>query len=194
LAEFLRDLRGRGLHGVQLVDSDAHTGLTAAIATVLQGATWQGRVDFLRNVLAKVPKTEAEMVAAYIRTVFAQPTPAAVRDQLDLVADTLAPKLPAVAAMLREAKADLTAFADFPHAHWAKIWSTNPNGSTRSSSGALTSWTSSRTPTPCCDCRHALLIEAHDEWLDADRRYLSEGSMGLLYPTPPIALPTRPRR
>ena len=28
--------------------------------------------------------------------------------------------------MLREAKADLTAFADFPHAHWAKIWSTNP--------------------------------------------------------------------
>ena len=39
--EFLRDLRGRGLHGVQLVVSDAHTGLTAAVATVLQGATWQ---------------------------------------------------------------------------------------------------------------------------------------------------------
>ena len=88
--EFLRDLRGRGLHGVQLVVSDAHTGLKAAIATVLQGATWQRcRVHFLRNVLAKVPKTEADMVAAYIRTVFAQPTPGAVRDQLDLVADTL---------------------------------------------------------------------------------------------------------
>ena len=25
-----------------------------------------------------------------------------------------------------EAKDDLTAFADFPHAHWTKIWSTNP--------------------------------------------------------------------
>ena len=36
-----------------------------------------------------------------------------------------------------------------------------------------------------------MLIEAHDEWLDADRRYLSEGSMALLYPTPPITLPTR---
>ena len=35
-----------------------------------------------------------------------------------------------------------------------------------------------------------MLIEAHDEWLDADRRYLSEGSMALLDPTPPIALPT----
>ena len=28
--------------------------------------------------------------------------------------------------MLRDAKADLTAFADFPSAHWRKIWSTNP--------------------------------------------------------------------
>ena len=103
--EFLRDLRARGLHGVQLVVSDAHTGLKAAIATVLKGAAWQRcRVHFLRNVLAKVPKAEADMVAAYIRTVFAQPTPGAVRDRLDTVADTLAVKLPAVAEMLRAAK------------------------------------------------------------------------------------------
>ena len=96
------------------------------------------------------------MVAAYIRTVFAQPTPDAVRDQLDTVADTLAVKLPAVAAMLRESKADLTAFADFPHAHWAKIWSTNPsNESTRNSSDAPTSSGSSPTPTPCCGCQPA---------------------------------------
>jgi putative transposase len=34
--EFLRDLRGRGLGGVQLVVSDVHGGLIAAVATVLQ--------------------------------------------------------------------------------------------------------------------------------------------------------------
>ena len=84
------------------------------------------RVHFLRNVLAKVPKAEADMVVAYVRTVFARPTPGAVRDQLDTVADTLAVKLPAVAEMLRAARDDLTAFADIPQAHWAKIWSTNP--------------------------------------------------------------------
>src|SRR3954470_14710114 len=39
--EFLRDLRGRGLGGVQLVVSDAHAGLVAAVGTVLQGAAWQ---------------------------------------------------------------------------------------------------------------------------------------------------------
>jgi putative transposase len=39
--EFLRDLRDRGLHGVQLVISDSHRGLIKAIDTVLQGAAWQ---------------------------------------------------------------------------------------------------------------------------------------------------------
>jgi putative transposase len=55
--EFLRDLRDRGLTGVQLVISDAHRGLTNAISTVLQGTSWQRcRVHFMRNALAKVTK------------------------------------------------------------------------------------------------------------------------------------------
>ena len=36
---FLRGLVARGLHGVQLVISDSHQGLKAAIAAVLQGAS-----------------------------------------------------------------------------------------------------------------------------------------------------------
>lgn len=60
--EFFRSLRERGLTGVQLVISDAHRGLPAAVAAVLQGASWQRcRVHFLRNALAKVRKTDAEM-------------------------------------------------------------------------------------------------------------------------------------
>jgi putative transposase len=71
---FLRSLKARGLHGVQLVISDAHTGLKQAISAVMAGAGWQRcRVHFLRNVLARVPKASAEMVAAAIRTIFAQP-------------------------------------------------------------------------------------------------------------------------
>ena len=38
---FLRSLKARGLSGVQLVISDAHAGLKAAIAAVLPGAAWQ---------------------------------------------------------------------------------------------------------------------------------------------------------
>jgi putative transposase len=66
------------------------------------------------------------MVAAAIRTIFAQPTGAEVIDQLDKVAAMLAPKFPAVAAMLLDAREDLTAFTAFPVAHWRKLWSTNP--------------------------------------------------------------------
>ena len=71
---FLRSLKTRGLSGVQLVISDAHAGLLGAIPAVLIGASWQRcRVHFLRNLLALVPKGHAEMVAAAVRTIFAQP-------------------------------------------------------------------------------------------------------------------------
>jgi putative transposase len=83
-------------------------------------------VHFLRNALARVPKGSAEMVAAAIRTIFAQPTGAEVIDQVDKVAAMLAPKFPAVATMLTDAREDLTAFASFPTPRWVKIWSTNP--------------------------------------------------------------------
>ena len=42
---FLRSLKTRGLHGVQLVISDAHAGLKAAIEAVLLGAAWQRSFD-----------------------------------------------------------------------------------------------------------------------------------------------------
>ena len=125
---FLRSLKARGLHGMQLVISDAHAGLKAAIAAVMLGAAWQRcRVHFLRNVLAQVPKGSAEMVAAAIRTIFAQPDAEHVRDQLDVIAAMLGRQFPKVETMLREAADDVTAFADFPIAHWKKIWSTSLN-------------------------------------------------------------------
>src|SRR4051812_9047269 len=125
--DFLRSLRDRGLDGVQLVISDSHRGLTNAIDTVLAGAAWQRcRVHFMRNVLARVTKGQAEMVAAAIRTIFAQPTADTVREAVENVAATLERQFPAVAMLLRDAREEITAFADFPQAHWRKIWSTNP--------------------------------------------------------------------
>ena len=113
--DFLRDLRDRGLDGVHLVISDAHRGPVNAIGTAFQGSSWQRcRVHFMANVLAKVSKGHSEMVAATIRTIFAQPGQKEVRAQVDLVATMLTGQFPAVAQMLLDAKTDLTAFADFP--------------------------------------------------------------------------------
>lgn len=136
-------------------------------------------------------KGDAEMVAAAIRTIFAQPTAAAVRDQVDTVAALLESKFPAVAGMLRDAKADLTAFADFPEAHWKKIWSTNPLERLHKEIKRRTDVVGIF-PNPAALFRltGAVLAEAHDEWQAGDRRYLSETSMAALFATP-TALPTR---
>ncbi len=148
---FLRSLKSRGLAGVQLVISDAHAGLRSAIDAVLIGAAWQRcRVHFLRNVLAQVPKGSAEMVAAAIRTVFAQPDAEHVREQLDTIAGMLGRQFPKVETMLREAAADITAFADFPVAHWKKIWSTNPS----------VIW--STVCDSCCDLQVCVVEGVHD--------------------------------
>lgn len=89
-AKFLRSLRARGLEHVQLVISDSHSGLVADIRTVPLGSAWQRcRVHFVRDVFGVIEKGSAEMVAATIRTTFAQTTAEQVRSQLDVVADML---------------------------------------------------------------------------------------------------------
>jgi transposase-like protein len=183
---FLRSLRARGLGGVQLVISDAHAGLKAAIGSVLLGAAWQRcRVHFLRNVLAAVPKGSAEMVAATIRTIFAQPAPAQVGEQLDLIAGMLGRQFPKVEAMLRDAAEDITAFAVFPISHWKKIWSTNPlerlNKEIKRRTDVVGVFPN---PEALLRLAGAVLVEAHDEWQVGERRYLSEGSMALLAAPP----------
>ena len=185
---FLRGLKARGLAGTQLVISDAHAGLKAAIGSVLIGAAWQRcRVHFMRNVLAQVPKGNQEMVAAAIRTIFAQPDAEHVTEQFEVIATMLGRQLPKVEQMLRDAHDDLLAFAGFPASHWKKIWSTNPlerlNKEVKRRTDVVGVF-----PNPAALLRlaGAVLVEAHDEWqVTADRRYLSERSMALIGTTRP---------
>ena len=143
-------------------------------------------MHFMRNVLAQVPRGNSEMVAAAIRTIFAQPDADHVRSQLDVIAGMLGRQFPAVEAMLREAGEDLLAFPAFPAAHWKKIWSTNPLERLNKEINRRTDVVGVF-PNPAALLRlaGAVLVEAHDEWQVSDRRYLSEGSMALLNrPTP----------
>ena len=179
---FLKGLRARGLDGVALVISDHHLGLKEAIGAVFVGSTWQRcRVHFMRNVLARVPRASAEMVAAAVRTIFAQPDAAHVRSQLAEVAHMLGAQFPEVAAMLTDAGEDLLAFTAFPVAHWRKIWSTNPlervNGEIKRRTNVVGIF-----PNDAAVVRlvTAVCVETHDEWAVAERRYLSEESMAKL--------------
>jgi transposase-like protein len=50
-----------------------------------------------------------------------------VHAQFDRIVDALTDKLPAVAAHLEEARADILAFTGYPKDLWRQIWSNNPN-------------------------------------------------------------------
>lgn len=181
--EFFRDLKSRGLSGVQLVISDAHTGLIKAIQVAFHGASWQRcRVHFMRNVLARVPKVAGPMVAAIIPTIFVpRGKKELVRAQFDEVITLLHKSHPVVAQMLDEARDDLLAFAEFPSAHWQQIWSTNPlerlNKEIKRRTNVVGTFPN---PEALLRLTGHVLIEQHDEWEATDRRYFSEHSMKLL--------------
>lgn len=180
---FLRSLRARGLAGTELVISDAHQGLVNSVQAVLLGTSWQRcRVHFMRNVLAKVPKASGEMVAAAIRTIFAQPDRDHVEAQFNEITTMLGRQFPIVADMLTDARVDLLAFTGFPPAHWKKIWSTNPlerlNKEIKRRTNVVGIFPNEASLTRLVT---AVIAETHDEWQVCDRRYLSEGSMNKLY-------------
>jgi len=179
---FLRTLRDRGLDGVRLVISDAHAGLKAAIARVFSGASWQRcKVHLARNVLATVNHAHKDMVAATVRTIHAQPDAEATRTQLHAVVGMLQDRFPKAAEILAAAETDVTAYAAFPKAHWRKISSTNPleriNKEIKRRSNVVGIF-----PDDASVIRlvGAVLLEQHDEWAVAERRYLSEESMALI--------------
>ena len=111
------------------------------------------------------------MVAAAIRTIFAQPDAEHVRSQLDEVCSMLGGKFPEVAALVADAAEDVLAFTAFPPAHWRKIWSTNPlerlGGEIRRRTNVVGIF-----PNDAAVLRltTAVVVEFHDEWAVAERR------------------------
>jgi transposase-like protein len=175
---FLRSLVQRGLQGVQLVISDSHEGLKAALSQVLAGATWQRcRVHFMRNVLAHVPHGDKSMIAAALRTFFAQPNRQAAGQQLQEVVRSMLPRWPKAAQLVAEAEEDILAYMAFPLEHWTRIYSTNPlerlNKEVKRRTNVVGVF-----PDEAAVVRliGAVLLEQADEW-EVDRRYFSQESM-----------------
>jgi putative transposase len=183
---FLRSLVKRGLHGVKLVISDAHEGLRRALSTVLSGASWQRcRVHFMRNLLATIPHTAREAVAAVVRTIFAQPDMASAMAQLHKVVDGLRGRFDQAATLLEKSAEDILAHRAFPLEHRRQLHSTNPlerlNKEIKRRSSVVGIF-----PNPAALLRlvGAVLSEQDDEWSVAERRYFSAESMRMLKQPP----------
>ena len=170
---FFADLVARGLTGVRLVTSDAHTGLKDAIAANLPGATWQRcRTHYAANLMGITPKSMWPAVKAMLHSVYDQPDAASVDAQFDRLLDYVSEKLPAVAEHLDGARADILAFTTFPKDVWTQIWSNNPaerlNREIRRRTDAVGIF-----PNRAAIVRlvGAVLAEQTDEWAEG-RRYL----------------------
>ena len=186
---FLRSLADRGLRGVELVVADDHKGLRAAAKKVLHASLQRCRVHFMRNCLGSVPSGQRSMVAAMLRTIFAQDTPQAAHEQWRKVADGLRKRFPKLAILMDAAEHDVLAHRAFPKAHWPQIASTNPlerlNAEIKRRTNVVGIF-----PNEAAIVRliGAILLEQNDEW-SVQRRYMPLETMKGSGDTDLVSLP-----
>jgi len=175
---------------VKLVISDAHEGLKAAVAKVLN-ATWQRcRVHFMRNALAHAGKSGRRVVSAFIATAFAQDNAEAARAQWRQVADQLRPKVRKLAEFMDAAEDDVLAYMSFPPAHRTKLHSTNPierlNGEIKRRTEVVGIFPNEEAIIRLVG---AILLEQNDEWAVQRARYMTLETIAPLSDDPIVSLP-----
>ena len=124
--QLFRDLKDRGVSGVELVVSDAHAGIRAAVARHFQGSAWQRcRVHFKRELMRKVSYKRAAELMKDAAAVFAPGDRAECLRRAGEAADKWRAAAPAVAAMFEGGLADCLTVLSVPEHHRKRLASTN---------------------------------------------------------------------
>ena len=125
--ELFRSLKRRGLSGVQLVVSDDHGGLKAAIARHFQGATYQRcQVHYAGNLLGMVSYARRKELAADLRGLFAAPDRHSALEFASCVAEKWRGSgQEKVASHIEEHIEECLACLAFPETHRQRIRTTN---------------------------------------------------------------------
>jgi len=125
---FLREVKQRGLEGVQLFVSDKCLGLIENLAEFYPEARWQRCVvHFYRNVWTKVPSGKVKEVAAMLKAIHAQEDRDAAREKARLVIEKLrAMKLRDAAELLEAGVEETLSYYAFPSEHWRSLRTNNP--------------------------------------------------------------------
>lgn len=171
--ELFRSLKARGLSQVELVVSDDHEGLKAAVSRHFQGASWQRcQVHYARNLLGAVGHARRKELAEGLRGVFAAPS----REVALRLASELALRWrashPGVAERLEEHIEECLTCLAFPESHRRRIRTTNGlerlNQEIKRRTRVVRIFPNRRA---CLRLVTALAVEQSEEWLTA-RRYL----------------------
>jgi len=173
-SDFLRGLKTRGLNGVELVVSDDHAGLKAALREVLPEAVWQRcYVHFLRNALDYVPRKVGDDCLQELRWLYARRDLAEARSDLTAWLARWAGKYPRLTAWVEENLEETLSFYRFPRQHHKHLKSTNMlerlNEEIKRRTQVVRIFPNAQS---CLRLIRALAVETHENWLE-QHRYLN---------------------
>jgi len=125
-AGLFKNLKKRGLKGVQLVISDHHEGLQNAIKRHFQGTSWQHcQTHFHRNIKGITPPKHQPLVAEALKDVFNAPDQDTAKKRLSNMMDTYENILPKLVDKLDRDVAHCLTCYGFPKPHRKRIRTTN---------------------------------------------------------------------
>jgi putative transposase len=181
--DFLADLQARGLHGVQLVVSDDHAGLQAALAARLAGVKWQ-RCQFhlAQNLLDYLPpNVSQEEASAELRGVFNAPSRSEAQRLLGLMVQKYSAVSKKLAAWLEAAVPEGLTVLDFPVEHRRRLRTNNGlerlNREIKRRTRVATLFPNEAS---LLRLATAVLMETDEEW-QSDKRYLPQATPSTAY-------------
>lgn len=124
---FLEGLLKRGLHGVELVISDAHRGLREALKAVLPSVKWQRCLFHLaQNAGAYASNKSARKdICEAVREIYLAINKDEAKERLKSVVERFKDKSSKFCDWLEEHFIEGLSFFDFPKEHWKKIRTVN---------------------------------------------------------------------
>jgi transposase-like protein len=169
-SELFRDLKDRGLSGVELLVSDAHAGIVAAARRHLQGVAWQRcQVHFKRELLKKVSYKRSRELMRDVLAVFQGNDLAECLRRGEELAVKWERQSPAVATMMRQGLGDGLTVLSFPADHRLRLRSTNMLESLMKRLKKRTRVVGVFPNRASCDrLIGAQLLEVHEQWLSQD--------------------------
>lgn len=172
---FFDYLQRRGLHGTELVISDAHPGLTLAIRKSFAGATWQRcQIHFMRNILSSVPKKDSKPFREALKAVFRYTdidlARAAKNDLLETYSSSK--KYAKACERLDEGFEDAFQYTIIGKGH-SRLKSTNLlerlNQEVRRREKVIRNFPNEASANRLIG---AILIDLHEEWMSSPRKYI----------------------
>jgi putative transposase len=171
-AEFFKGLKERGLHGVKLVISDAHTGLKNAVRKVLKVEWQRCKVHFYRNVLVHVPKRSQGEVSEAMKAVFVQRDEKSAKTKAADLVRQFQSRFAKAMEIFEVGIDDVLSYLHYPQPHRVRISSTNPlerlNLEIRRRTRVVGIFPN---PAACLRLIGMLLVEKNDNWLTDDKAY-----------------------